>query len=146
MVNWGPVGPKAMIAEGKEPLWKTLLSHRSCRKRANSYLESESGKPHHTYRKKTEPFMTPFFQLGINNGLLSNFSPRAISQSPTSRALIGLFLQPLETVNNLQCNHANDSRSPEDHKFHPFWPRKFHLSHLLPCPPVSVKSKPGMGS
>jgi hypothetical protein len=43
----------------------------------------------------------------------------------------------LETVNDSYCNHANDSRSPGDHKLHPLWPWKFHLGHLPPFTPVN---------
>ena len=60
MLNWEPLDPKAFIVECKGTFWKTPLSHREWRKRASSYLESESGKPHHTYKKKRRHFWLRF--------------------------------------------------------------------------------------
>ena len=124
MVNLEPLDPKAFIVEGKETLWKTPLSHREWRERASSYLEYESGKPHHTYTKKRRHFWLRFSgaalrmdrqatsrqaqsakALRAEPSLAYSFSPWI--RSIIFNAITATTVDPPAITNSIHCGHGN---------------------------------------
>jgi len=124
MLNWEPLDPKAFIVECKGTFWKTSLSHREWRKRASSYLESESGKPHHTYKKKRKHFWLRFSRAVLRMDCQATSrqaqSARALQAEPSLAYYFGLWkrsiirntitpttVDPPKITNSIHCGHGS---------------------------------------
>ena len=144
MLNWEPLDPKAFIVECKGTFWKAPLSHREWRKRASRYLESESGKSHHTYTKKRRHFWLRFSSATLRmDRQATSRQAQSAKALRAERSLVYSFglwkrsticntitpttLDPPKITYSIHCGHGNS-----------IWVTSLHFLQL-------VKSKPGMG-